>query len=74
MSMVERMMEGVVRKNSTKESVKLMPSHWDHQWKPWTDRFFLQRREHGLWRLLAQDPATSHTKSAPGLLGVGRSQ
>ena len=34
LSMVDRMMEGVVRKNSTTKRMKLMPSHWNHQRKP----------------------------------------
>lgn len=31
MSMVDRIMEGVVRKNSPTKRMKLMPSHWNHQ-------------------------------------------
>lgn len=48
MSMVDRMMEGVVRKNSPKKRVKLMPSHWNHQRRPWIERFFLQGEDTGL--------------------------
>ena len=42
LSMVDRMMAGVVRKKSPTNRVKLMPSHWSHQRKPWTERFFLR--------------------------------
>lgn len=66
LSMVERMMEGVVRKNSTTKSTKLMPSHWSHQRAPWTERFFLRRRGHGPCRLNSRDPATNPTNSARG--------
>lgn len=34
LSMVDRIMEGVVRKNSPTKRMKLMPSHWNHQRKP----------------------------------------
>lgn len=47
LSIVDRMMEGVVRKNSPTKSVKLIPSHWNHQRKPWMDRFFLQGEDTG---------------------------
>lgn len=64
MSMVDIMMEGVVRKNSTTNRVKLMPSHWSHQRTPWTERFFLQRAtpDKGL-----NLPGTGHLQHQPHL-------
>lgn len=43
LSIVDRMMEGVVRKKSTTKRVKLMLNHRNHQWGPWMERFCLQR-------------------------------
>lgn len=43
LSMVDIIMEGVVRKNSTTNREKLMPRHWSHHRTPWMERFFLRR-------------------------------
>jgi hypothetical protein len=53
--MVDIMMEGVVRKNSTTNREKLIPSHWSHQRTPWMERFFLQRQHQPRERLSLSD-------------------
>lgn len=43
LSMVEMIMEGVVRKNSTIKRSKLMEAHRSHHFNPRTERFFLEK-------------------------------
>lgn len=43
LSMVEMIMEGVVRKNSTIKRSKLMQVHLNHHFSPRTERFFLEK-------------------------------